>query len=109
MNPSHVHGNTPQQMRWLYFVGWGVAGVILGSLLPVVDFLWEGEDGEKRREEERGRERERLRRGGKEDAVGGQEWNEVVRSLGAFVGIAFAIVSYFPPSHNLTSPCLYLY
>lgn len=81
--------------NWKYLVFWGVAGVGLGSLLPWIDGLWE--------------ERRTGRRNGEQDNIQGAEksglkstsglaadWNPVVRSIGVFVGIAFAIVSLFP-------------
>jgi hypothetical protein len=71
------------QGRWPYFASWGVAGVVLGSLLPYVDFWWDGMG-----EEEREESKVPVRRA--ENAVG-EQWNQVVRSVGAFVGIAYAI------------------
>lgn len=71
------------QGRWMYFASWGVAGVVLGSLLPYVDFWWDGMS----QEEE---SKVPVRRA--EHGVG-EQWNQVVRSVGAFVGIAYAIVS----------------
>lgn len=53
-----------------YLVEWGLAGVALGSLLPWLDGEDLGDDG-----------------GSKMD------WHPAVRSIGAFVGIAYAIVS----------------
>ena len=68
---------------WAYLATWGVAGVLLGQALPWADMLWapseddavEDVDGDQDREQRRG--------------LGG--WDDVVRSVGAFVGIAFAI------------------
>lgn len=61
---------------------WGCAGVALGSLLPCVDLAWG-----------------RGRKG--EQAEGGlplsEQINAVVRSVAAFVGVAFAIVSLYTP------------
>ncbi|EEQ33316.1 INSIG domain-containing protein [Microsporum canis CBS 113480] len=61
---------------WHYLVFWGVAGVALGNLLPWFDVMWEDFMGEKpvKKTSEAG-------------------WNPMVRSIGAFVGVAFAIVS----------------
>lgn len=83
---------------------WGVAGVGLGSLLPWVDILWEDtlgtEDGFGRyqtsKEGARLRGRSTDEDEGPPSRIGsgmGADWNPVVRSIGAFVGIAFAIVS----------------
>ena len=73
---------------WIYPVSWGLAGVALGCSLPYVELAWGGgtpedEDAEKENE-----------------PSFGEQWNDIVRSVGAFVGIAFAIVS-----HTLV-PCL---
>lgn len=97
---SHLHDNqhiAPVRMElriartsWTYLAFWGVAGVALGSALPWVDWMWEGDGGE-------GGIRLDGEDGGSEmDMVKGAEesdWNPVVRSIGAFVGIAYAIVS----------------
>jgi len=54
---------------------WGIAGVGLGSLLPWLD----GKEGVGfEDEDEKGK-------------MAASDWNQVVRSVGAFVGIAFAI------------------
>ena len=89
---------------WAYLIYWGVAGVALGSLLPWVDVLWEetlgtaqgvsmtrsmdeGSMSSGTSSEKDGRQSSRTGSGM------GADWNPVVRSIGAFVGIAFAIVS----------------
>ncbi|KAI9821605.1 MAG: hypothetical protein M1832_003279 [Thelocarpon impressellum] len=73
---------------WRYLVFWGVAGVGLGSLLPWVDLLWED-----RREWKNGSAQKESRADRMSPAGSGlgADWNPVVRSVGAFVGIAFAI------------------
>jgi hypothetical protein len=86
---------------WTYYASWGIAGIALGSLLPYVDLV-SGVDERKPAsvevvEEEKGRE----------GAVSGQ-WNEVVRSVGAFMGIAFAIVSFLPTIPTIPCPSLSL-
>ena len=72
---------------------WGVSGVALGSLLPWVDGLWE-ENFENRSEERRDRSQSPEAEKEELDSSGlfGADWTPVVRSVGAFVGIAFAIV-----------------
>lgn len=76
-----------------YLVFWGVAGVVLGGLLPWFDGVWEEAFG--------------APAGGAFSetdgaaAVGGElaqpvtetDWALVIRGIGAFVGIVFAIVS----------------
>ncbi|PGH15844.1 hypothetical protein AJ80_05375 [Polytolypa hystricis UAMH7299] len=91
---------------WPYLVFWGAAGVALGNLLPWFDTLWEDFVGE-----EGGADAASVTAaaGGKDkrfappaaidaDTNNGDQasrfvmdWNPVVRSVGAFVGIAFAI------------------
>ncbi|WEW61317.1 hypothetical protein PRK78_006807 [Emydomyces testavorans] len=94
---THLHGHpkmagrVPVKMEQIdldreslgYLALWGVAGVVLGSLQPWFDLfwgdnlmVWESQNGE---------------RGSK--GSGFLEWSPMVRSIGAFVGIAFAIVS----------------
>ncbi|OCK79364.1 hypothetical protein K432DRAFT_383162 [Lepidopterella palustris CBS 459.81] len=87
---SHLHDTrnlAPVRMQgmdrsqWQYFAVWGFAGVVLGSLLPYVDLLW---DGGHVHEEQTPKKRS-------PQSPLGEQWNPVVRSIGAFVGIAFAI------------------
>lgn len=94
--PFQVEGIIKPRNDWRYLVFWGVSGVALGSLLPWVDGLWEenfenaGKIGIERRERSPTPEGE----GDELDSSGlfGADWTPVVRSVGAFVGIAFAIV-----------------
>lgn len=88
---------------WRYLAFWGVAGVLLGRLLPWIDIFWERTLGEGTRAtestaiaEDNGPGRESQdgdERSGKGfENVLGADWTPAVRSIGAFVGIAFAIV-----------------
>ncbi|KAF7194791.1 hypothetical protein HII31_03914 [Pseudocercospora fuligena] len=75
--------------RWSYLATWGIVGVLLGEALPYADKLFWSDsesalDDEEETEEEV--ERRELRK-----ARGADGWLDVVRSIGAFVGIAFAI------------------
>lgn len=89
--PFQVEGIIKPRNDWRYLVFWGVAGVLLGSLMPWVDTLFEDA-----REEAvaafsvsgKGEEHEE----GAESGIFGADWTPVVRSVGAFVGIAYAIV-----------------
>jgi hypothetical protein len=88
---------------WSYLVFWGISGVALGSLLPWFDVLWDDTVGA----EEKGTFAKGLKgsprttrnvderppsRSGNESGVGA-DWTPIVRSVGAFIGIAFAIAS----------------
>ncbi|KAH7132005.1 insulin-induced protein-domain-containing protein [Dendryphion nanum] len=68
---------------WLYIASWGLAGIILGGLLPYMDLVCheENDDGQIRVTETDKESESTL----------GEQWNEIIRSVGAFVGIAFAI------------------
>lgn len=83
-------------------MAWGGVGVLLGGLLPRIDVLWEEVLGRdigifasisrdsrpaEASEDQDPRPASRLGSGL------GADWNPVVRSVGAFIGIAFAIVS----------------
>jgi len=87
---SHLHDTrnfAPVRMQgvdrtqWQYYTVWGLAGVILGSLLPYVDLLWDRRWVPEQVRQKRSPSRTPL----------SEQWNPVVRSIGAFVGIAFAI------------------
>jgi hypothetical protein len=88
---AHLHDNRNvapvkvtglNRASWRYLAFWGVAGVVMGSLLPWVDEIW----GRGKCAETSSENRPR--------GLNGVEWNDVVRSVGAFVGVAFAIVSF---------------
>ena len=91
---------------WRYLTFWGTAGVMFGSLLPWFDILWEGifssssspvpQEVERRTYKSQGAEdpnedeRESSALGPVKDL--GADWNPIVRSIGVFIGITFAIV-----------------
>jgi hypothetical protein len=84
---SAVQVGGVDHQSWRYMTGWGLAGLLLGILLPYIDFKSAGDaDGNERSEKAVQKEMEAS-------PSLGEQWNEVVRSVGAFVGIAFAIVS----------------
>lgn len=80
-----VHMEGINRENWIYLISWGFFGVALGSLLPYVDVAWGGHEIEDQSEEE-----ESDRDG---QSPMSEQINDVVRSVAAFVGIAFAIVS----------------
>lgn len=83
-------------------MAWGGVGVLLGGLLPWIDVLWEevlGRDVEvfaSKTQDSRTAdvsEDQGPRPASRSGSGLGADWNPVVRSIGAFIGIAFAIVS----------------
>lgn len=101
--PFQVEGIIKPRNDWRYLLFWGVAGVALGSLLPWVDTLWEEtfEDDASRAVKEGTPETEEPEL----DSAGifGADWTPVVRSVGAFMGIAFAIVSFIHTLSHVSS------
>ena len=108
---SHLHDHQQvapvqlegiEQSSWGYLMAWGGVGVFLGGLLPWIDVLWEevsGRDAEvfaSKSEDSRpadAGEDQSPRPASRSGSGLGADWNPVVRSVGAFIGIAFAIVS----------------
>ena len=80
-------GNIIDLGSWQYMALWGIAGLGLGSLLPWVDGLWE--DMSLSEKQQRGPVPTSTESPSSLAAV----WYPMVRGIGAFVGIAFAIVS----------------
>lgn len=93
--------------RPFYITIWGLAGVGMGTLLPWIDDIYE----EYMFESAAAEEQERLKRNGgispSHDYIGSRtndlykqkettepSWNPMVRSVGTFIGIAYAIVSF---------------
>ncbi|ODA80436.1 hypothetical protein RJ55_03394 [Drechmeria coniospora] len=75
--------------NWRYLAFWGVSGVVLGSLLPWFDKVWERAFGGEPAVQD-------VAMIGSEDLSGqelgaGRDWALVMRAIGAFVGIIFAI------------------
>jgi hypothetical protein len=75
-----------QGYSWKYMAFWGVSGVGLGVLLPWFDRVWEDSFGSGTDEVVTGHETS-----GQEPSPG-TDWALVVRGVGAFMGIVFAIV-----------------
>ena len=89
-----VHVDGVDRRSWIYLAIWGWFGVTLGSLLPYVDLVWGGKKVEKEME--------------KSDSPISEQINDVVRSVCAFVGIAFAIVSPGPFTSHVMQLLTYL-
>ncbi|POR37896.1 Uncharacterized protein TPAR_01913 [Tolypocladium paradoxum] len=76
--------------NWKYLAFWGVSGVVLGSLLPWFDKVWERTFGSELDDDDAvaGGDGE----GAAKRGLGpGTDWALVMRAIGAFVGIVFAI------------------
>ncbi|EME39417.1 hypothetical protein DOTSEDRAFT_47933 [Dothistroma septosporum NZE10] len=88
---SHLHDQQKiapvavnlDRSRWSYLATWGCIGVLLGEALPWIDSLWAEDD--KHAVDDADNERT------EKHARGMDAWMDVVRLVGAFVGIAFAI------------------
>ena len=79
---------------WIYLASWGTAGLVLGSFLPYAEFVW-GKEVKEGHTEEEASERE-------PELSLSEQWNDIVRSVGAFLAIAFAIVGI--PTHLFLLP-----
>lgn len=73
---------------WRYLGSWGLAGISLGNLLPWLDLLW----GNTILKDAKKSKKSSGSRANQEQVL---LWDVAVRSVGAFVGIAFAMVSFF--------------
>lgn len=92
----HLHDNhwiTPVKLEnihyydsWQYLGFWGIAGIALGNVLPWLD-SWRDQESVQEEQVKHARSEEEN-----EDRT--PAWVAVARSVGAFVGIAFAMVSY---------------
>lgn len=95
VNVDHI-----DRSSWRYLLIWGTAGVILGGLLPWMDLLW-GDPVEERQARQPETPKLSAIEGGEagvessNSSYGSANWNQTVRGIGAFVGIAFAIVSTY--------------
>lgn len=106
---THLHDNQRlapvkfdhiDRYSWRYLILWGTAGVILGGLLPWMDLLWEDPVGNTQASQQKTPNSSPLE-GGEENespspSSGSANWNQTVRGVGAFVGIAYAIVRSTP-------------
>ncbi|KAI9655684.1 MAG: hypothetical protein M1831_004836 [Alyxoria varia] len=94
--------NINRSSRW-YLAFWGLSSVILGTLVPWLDQVSNNRKRDASEydydpQEEKAKENEEFEDSDTDGDGGdrnrnslGAEWNPIVRSIGAFVGIAFAI------------------
>lgn len=85
----HLHDNhwiTPVKLEnihyydsWQYLGSWGLAGIALGNVLPWLDSWRESQEGDQ------------AKAGSEDEQERTPSWVTVARSIGAFVGIAFAM------------------
>jgi hypothetical protein len=80
-----VRMDNPDRGGWKYLAFWGAASVALGLVLPWVDSVGIESDSQM---PVKGATTSALQTSG----LNAVEWNDVVRSVGAFVGVAYAIV-----------------
>lgn len=91
--PFGVGGMIEPRDDWAYLVFWAMAGVAWGTLLPWVDTLYiDGEDAARAHERAEGATGAAEEKAQTSAGVFGSDWTPAVRSIGVFVGIAFAIV-----------------
>ncbi|CAG9944637.1 unnamed protein product [Clonostachys rosea f. rosea IK726] len=84
--PSLPAGMIQPRQDMYYLAFWGISGVVLGSLLPWIDNVWESTFG---REVEDDASTVDAASSAEPDAS--TDWTLVMRAIGAFVGIVFAI------------------
>lgn len=88
-----------------YQIAWGLMGVMIGNALPQLDVFFEDDEVVADGYDAKPTQHQHIRtassssRGEKEASLAdnglGPMWHSAVRSVGAFVGIAFALVSLF--------------
>jgi len=91
LQPITLQG--PQEIDLGYVISWGVLGTIWGYLMSEFDRWWDNYYNTK---SERRDDKKRKRRGSRVTLFKDQDWrlqwNDIVRCLGAYVGLSFAIV-----------------
>jgi hypothetical protein len=98
--PFQVEGIIKPSHDWKYLVFWGIAGVGLGSLLPWFDKLWDVKLGTSTQDRGLTSSEEAIK-SDKAQGILGADWILAVRGVGAFVGIAYAIVSLAKDAWNV--------
>ncbi|KAL9081057.1 MAG: hypothetical protein Q9159_007448 [Coniocarpon cinnabarinum] len=84
---------------WMYLASWGMTGILIGSLFPYLDEMliqkWSLDADESDARSEKGsavaEDDEPDTESGEQPNSDFAEWSDIVRSVGALVGIAFAI------------------
>ncbi|KAM7192784.1 putative insig domain containing protein [Naviculisporaceae sp. PSN 640] len=79
---GQLAGGQQDSVNWGYLAFWGCAGVALGCLLPWFDQIWE---------ETFGKQTNNAAKAKEGPARAETDWALVIRGVGAFVGIVFAI------------------
>ncbi|POS87357.1 hypothetical protein EPUL_000836, partial [Erysiphe pulchra] len=86
-----VENHTQKKISQIYLFIWGISGVAIGSLLPRVDASFSLDNSLIRNSPKRSKcitnENSKM----EENSILRQGWTPVIRSVGAFVGIAFAL------------------
>jgi hypothetical protein len=79
--------------NWTYLASWGFAGLVLGISLPYAELAWGAQTQTSNSRPDASREKE-------PEMSFTEQWNDIVRSVGAFLAIAFAIVRHtsLPPT-----------
>jgi hypothetical protein len=80
---------TTYPLRYMMF--WGVSGVVLGGLLPWFDGVWAGLSGQDSAIEDDD-DAATVREGGDDEDAAATDWTLVMRGVGTFIGIVYAIV-----------------
>ncbi|KIW17628.1 hypothetical protein PV08_04823 [Exophiala spinifera] len=83
-----------QHSVW-YLISWGIFGILLGNALPLLDAVWEG-SGAHGTTKNQGTSNTKSATVGSDETDAsdgglGPMWYSAVRSIGVFVGIAFAV------------------
>lgn len=88
--PATVEFRNIDRTSWTYLAFWGACGIVLGNLLPWVDRVWARRQSGARITDTKSTEEGNTDRPSSSSSSG-LDWNPIVRSIGAFIGIAFAI------------------